>query len=129
MMTPTHILLVEDNDADQYIAEYVIGKKWPACRVSIASDGEEAIELLGTLKDNLPDLILLDINMPRMNGHEFLETWFKSKELEVPVVVMLTSSEQQADKEKADAFHCVKDYLIKPLDATGLEQMNWIAGS
>jgi CheY-like chemotaxis protein len=66
-----------------------------------------------------PSLILLDINMPAMNGFEFLEAYQSllttQKIYPSPTVIMFTSSEEENDKEKAMRFPFVKDYLVKPL--------------
>ena len=128
MNAPSHILLVDDDDMDQYIGRHVISRKWPGCRLSVAHDGEDAIEKLSAMQGDLPDLILLDVNMPRMNGHEFLATWYADRDVAVPVVVMLSSSEQSSDRDKASSFTCVRDYLVKPLNDTALEQMAWRQG-
>lgn len=125
MKAPRHILLVDDDDMDQYIGRHVISRKWPACKLSIAHNGEDAIEVLSTLQEDPPDLILLDVNMPRMNGHEFLAAWYADKGIAVPVVIMLSSSEQSADRDNASRYSCVRDYLVKPLSDTALEAMTW----
>jgi len=91
----------------------------------IASDGKEAIEILESMPAD-PDLILLDINMPRMNGHEFLKVFTKDNTRTIPVVVMLTSSDQKQDKEQAFEYKCVKDYLLKPIsedDVIAIEKL------
>jgi len=53
--------------------------------------------------------------MPRMNGHEFLKVFTEDNSRVIPVVVMLTSSDQQKDKDQAFTYKCVKDYLLKPI--------------
>lgn len=108
------IMIVEDNAADQFLSQAVIAAKRPDVKVVIANDGQEALELLKTAEP-LPDLILLDINMPRMNGHDFLEVFSEDNTREIPVVIMLTSSNQERDKEKAMAYKCVREYLLKPI--------------
>ena len=79
MAEPRKILLVEDSDDDRYITTYVLRKRWPDIEILDAWNGEEAIEVLERCGDAPPDLILLDINMPLMNGHEFLECWFSEE--------------------------------------------------
>ncbi len=68
------ILVVEDQEPDQFIAKRNLSRHWPDTTIEVVSDGEEAIEYLDSIPDNLPDLILLDINMPRMDGHTSLTT-------------------------------------------------------
>lgn len=70
---------------------------------------------------NLPDLILLDINMPLWDGWDFLQEFennYKDKDL---CLFMLTSSINPADKEKANNFRLIKDFLIKPIDENVLK--------
>ncbi len=107
------ILIIEDSEADQFYNESVLKAIYEEIEIYKAYDGKEAIELLEQGVE--PDVILLDINMPRMNGHEFLENYYQDSGKEIPVVVMLTSSDQQKDEEKTSRFNCVKDYFIKPL--------------
>jgi CheY-like chemotaxis protein len=113
------ILVVDDSESDQFISQLMIESYDPNIVVLSAYDGQEALEMLAS-DECKPDLILLDINMPRMNGHEFLEEYSKKYDKQA-VVMMLTSSEQEADRERAMAYSCVKTYLIKPLDESQLE--------
>lgn len=122
------VLLVDDSGDDQFIAKYAMRKRWPDAEVICASDGVEAIRLLESRATHPPDLIILDINMPRMDGHEFLETWYHDHALDIPVVVVLTSSDQQSDKDRAGRFACVRDYVVKPIDASVLERLEPILG-
>ncbi len=115
MNLPDVVLLIEDSEPDQILARYAISKSWPDSTLLIANDGQEAIELLNARAPAYPDLILLDINMPRMNGHDFLKAWYADQRRDIPTVVMLTSSMQEEDRERAFAFSCVRDYTIKPL--------------
>lgn len=108
------ILLVEDNEGDQFLGKFAIESVHPDIKIFVASDGREAIEILNDMEID-PDLILLDINMPRMNGHEFLKVFTEDNSRVIPVVVMLTSSDQQKDKDQAFTYKCVKDYLLKPI--------------
>ena len=108
------ILSVEDNQADQFLNREVIEKYFPGAEIAEAYDGEEALEYLKTC-DTMPDIILLDINMPRMDGHEFLQEIAKSPAMEKPPVIMLTSSAHEDDKRSALSFDFVRDYWLKPM--------------
>ena len=118
--TPSCVLVVDDEEIDQFIASHVISQHWQDCRLLFANDGLEAIELLKENRENPPDLILLDINMPRMNGHTFLDAWYTDRDLESPAVVMLTSSNQEQDRERVADFACVKGYMVKPVSPESL---------
>ncbi|MGJ8682016.1 response regulator [Paraglaciecola sp.] len=113
------ILIVEDSEIDQYLAKYMIEKFNSELSVLQAYDGEEAINLLKSLSQQ-PKLILLDINMPRMNGLEFLDEYEASSIVKTNVV-MLTSSFQNSDRNKCMAHSSVKKYLNKPLDVAEIE--------
>ncbi len=108
------VLVIDDDECFQFLCEILFKRSEEECEVLQARDGVEALELLESL-DKTPDLILLDINMPRMNGHEFLAAYAQSLPQETPVVAMLTSSEQEQDRENAMTYSFVKDYLLKPL--------------
>lgn len=123
------ILVIEDSESDQFYNELIITSHNNVIKIIKAYDGEEALETIKEQRDNLPDLILLDINMPRMNGHEFLEEYAKTVDQEIPVVVMLTSSEQEADKQRAFEYNCVKDYLLKPISEEKLADLDLLVSN
>ena len=108
------VLLVEDSESEHIIAEIAISRYDKSITVHKAFDGSEALKMLAGMTA-VPDVILLDINMPGMDGLEFLQTYSKSKNT-VSTVVMLTSSDETSDKQKCEAYSFVKDYIVKPLD-------------
>ena len=112
------ILIVDDNEADQLIANIAITDYDDQITLYKAYDGQEALELLNTLAEP-PSLLLLDINMPRMGGFEFLDR-YKALHDASAVVVMLSSSNQEKDKQKAFSSGLVKHYIIKPLETKDL---------
>lgn len=118
------ILLIEDNEADRFFAEEILNEEFSDVEILCASDGEEALDLLDSMNKE-PDIILLDINMPRMDGHEFLKAYSKDNARKAPpVVVMLTSSEQDRDKHEALKYQLVQGYFLKPLGAKDMERIN-----
>ena len=123
----TLILSVEDNKADQFLNRQMIKKFNPDAEVIEAYDGEEALAYLQSGAP-LPDIILLDINMPRMNGHDFLKAYAKNNERTEPPVVMLTSSQQEADVEVMSTYTCVRDYWPKPLRDENFPKIQEIIG-
>ncbi len=118
-MKHIHILLVEDNEGDILLTTEALEEGKIINDVSVARDGEEAIDFLnksGAFSDaSTPDLILLDVNLPKMNGHEVLE-YIKSTEhlKHIPVIILTTSSSHKdilyAYKNFANAF------ITKPVD-------------
>ncbi len=112
-MKINNIMVIDDSEADQFYVETILKAKYPGVNILNAYDGQEALDILAELETN-PDVIFLDINMPRMNGHEFLENYGKTKN-PADVIVMLTSSNREEDQKKALAFPYVKKYWNKPI--------------
>lgn len=99
-----------------------------AGKISVVGSAVEALEFLNTLKNNseeFPDLIFLDINMPVMDGFGFLEEFSKFPVAVTGqcVVVMLTSSSDPKDENRAFQYPVVKRYLNKPLNRTMLDEV------
>lgn len=111
------LLLVEDNPADaDLVREALGGLPWPV-HVSTAQDGEHALATLQEAgrRGALPDLILLDLNLPRMSGHDVLAKLKTDPALcDVPVVV-LTSSSALQDSDAARALRA-DGFVTKPLE-------------
>ena len=115
-----NVLLVEDDEVDIMNVKRAFKKGNVTNPLYIANNGLEALELLRGENSNSPlvptqrRLILLDLNMPRMNGIEFLHALRADPELkQTPVVVLTTSN---ADRDRIDAYSLnVAGYLIKPV--------------
>jgi CheY-like chemotaxis protein len=124
-MKPT-ILLVEDEETDAYFVGWAIQKLGCDWRLHHVEDGQRAVEYLehthGFEDSQLyatPDLVLLDLNMPRMSGFEFLE-WIRERpQWRGLRVVILSSSDHPADRERARGLGAA-EYRIKPHNPTGL---------
>lgn len=125
-MKITSILVVDDDENDQFICDYTIRKYDPSIRVLKAFDGTEALDVLHS---ETPDAIILDINMPVMNGFEFLDRYAEEFEVHAPVVAMLTSSHLGKDRERAMQYSFVKSYFEKPLQADHLRVMAELLGA
>ena len=97
----SRILLVEDNAGDAQLMRIALAEALPAARLTVAGDGEQA---LTTLHQAGPfELVLLDLNLPRLSGHEVLATLRGDEDpaLRRQPVVVLTSSEAEADVERS----------------------------
>lgn len=119
-MAMNTILVVDDDENDQFICEYTIRKFDPTITIVKAFDGTEALEVLRTAT---PDAIILDINMPIMNGFEFLERYAEDFDAHAPVVAMLTSSHLGTDRARAMLYPFVRSYFEKPLTIEHLREM------
>lgn len=115
------VMIIDDSEPDQYLAQHVIEEFDPNIKILSAYDGQEALDVLRDLPQQ-PDVIFLDINMPRMNGHEFLEE-YETWDNRSVIIIMLTSSDQDLDKEKSKAHNSVIDYFTKPLDVSKLKKV------
>ncbi|CAM1366490.1 Response regulator receiver domain protein (CheY) [Tenacibaculum litopenaei] len=108
------ILLVEDDEIEKMKFERALRKLGATHTIFKASNGEEALE---RCREELPNLILLDLNMPKMNGLEFLEILRADENLKfVPTVVFSTSNNHQ---DMISAYKIgVAGYVVKPLHYT-----------
>ena len=110
-------MLIDDNEADNRFHEIIIREMDAAERVVVSLNGEEAIHYLKRDGQVPPELIFLDINMPRMNGWEFLEAYkdLSPAQKARVVIVMLTTSGNPEDRERAAHFSDVTGFETKPL--------------
>jgi len=129
-MKPICIMLVDDNPDDNFFHERVLKHHNPDNLVITKNTGMKALDYL-TLKGDgahegpYPDLIFLDINMPGMNGWDFLEEYDRlDKELQQrAIIIMLTTSENPDDVARAKGWGVVSDYKSKPLTAEIMDQI------
>lgn len=112
-----NILLVEDNDVDVLLFQRALRNTGTSTSVVRAKDGVEALEILNEQNSDRrvqdPYVILLDINMPRMNGHEFLKELRASEHLASSRVVVVTTSDDPGDIELAYGNYA-SGYVVKP---------------
>jgi chemotaxis family two-component system response regulator Rcp1 len=118
-VTPIEILLVEDSESDIVLTQEVLKEAKVINRLSVARDGEEAMRRArpedGSGGHARPDLILLDLNLPRKDGREVLRELKEDPDLRrIPVVVLTTSAEER-DVIAAYDQH-VNAYITKPVD-------------
>jgi CheY-like chemotaxis protein len=116
-MSPTvNLLLVDDDEVDVQGLKRAFAKSRIGNPITVARDGIEALEFLrgenGKSKIPKPHLIMLDLNMPRMNGFEFLDAIRADDELKSSLVFMITTSKADEDKARAYGKH-VAGYIIK----------------
>lgn len=109
------ILLVEDDRVDVMAVKRSVKELKINNPLVIATNGEEALDYLNNRQNPLPAIILLDINMPKMNGIEFLRMVKRDERLRrLPVVVLTTSQEDQDRFESFDLG--ASGYMLKPVD-------------
>lgn len=122
------VLLIDDDEATNFIHDMVVRQSGVTDNIVAVESGQAALDFLNSNDGsgaNKPDLIFLDINMPGMNGWEFLE---KYKLLDDDkrggiVMVMLTTSLNPDDAMKSKKFNSIKDFLNKPLSTEMIDKV------
>lgn len=120
------ILAIEDSDSDLYLLRRVLDETPNPKEVVHARDGEEAISFIRELaesgREGLPDLIVIDLNMPRVDGFEVLEQLVAQRAFRAVPVVVVTSSQQEADKQRAMASGA-DAYFVKPVEFSRYKEL------
>jgi CheY-like chemotaxis protein len=117
-MRVVKILLVEDDQLDVMDLKRTLEKLKIIYTLTVAKNGEEAVKILKEKEEssiqNLPDFVLIDINMPRMNGLEFLSVVRNTPQWKHLKCFIITTSEEKVDKEEAKKLG-IAGYIVKPL--------------
>ena len=120
------LLLVEDDDDHARLVERTLQDQLPHSSLTRVADGSDALSHLqaADASDNarLPDLILLDLNLPRVSGLEVLRELKASQSLRVIPVVVMTSSDNESDRATAYGRYA-NGYVVKPMDFAKFRQM------
>lgn len=116
---PVEVLLVEDDPGDVFLTKKALRNGSVPNRLTVVNDGREAMELLerrGRFREaKRPDLILMDLNMPRMDGRATLAAIKSNQELRLIPIVILTTSD--SDKDVVDTYDLHANcYVTKPVD-------------
>lgn len=123
---PIEILLVEDNPADVRLTQEGLREAKVANNLHAVNNGQDALDYLfrrnGFEHANRPDLVLLDLNLPGMDGYEVLRTVKADTHLRPIPVVVLTSSESETDLIKAYQQHA-NCFISKPVDFDGFVEI------
>jgi two-component system, chemotaxis family, response regulator Rcp1 len=123
---PIEVLLVEDSPGDVRLTQEAFRAANVSVRLHIAVDGVEAMAFLkheGAYADSpRPDLTLLDLNMPRMDGREVLARMKQDDRLKTIPIVILTTSDSEGDISKSYQLHA-NSYLCKPVQLSAFESL------
>jgi CheY-like chemotaxis protein len=118
-MKPIKILLVEDNEGDILLTSEALNESKIHVKLSVVKDGWEALNYLEKKESyqnvTMPDLILLDVNLPKLNGHELLKSIKTNESLKQIPVIMLTTSSSENDVLMSYKNHA-NCYITKPVD-------------
>ncbi|MEM1045058.1 MAG: response regulator [Pseudomonadota bacterium] len=131
MSAISRMLIVDDDSDDQFLYARLIKRSGFVVSLQQFTDAREAVGFIRAEPQQSIDVILLDINMPAMNGFAFLEeiSTIYSDEAAPFVVCMLTSSLNPSDREKASSYAMVRHYCPKPLTMEKLDEIVQIVAS
>lgn len=119
-MIPQSVMLVEDNLDDQFLARRTLGK-FGVRTITVAGDGEEAVELLMDSARPLPEVLILDLRLPKKHGLTVLaELRRHNRTMSLPILVV-TSSDDPKDREDCLRLGALA-FLSKPLELTDLQK-------
>ncbi|MGH7567320.1 MAG: response regulator, partial [Gemmatimonadota bacterium] len=118
-LRPTDVLLVEDNPSDVYLTQVAFRRRRSESQIHVVEDGIQAMAFLRRelpyANAPRPDLVLLDLNLPRKDGHKVLEEMKTDPELRGIPVIVLTTSTAEADVTRCYEGHA-NCYIAKPVD-------------
>lgn len=125
------LFFIDDDDVFFYLIERACQDIESVEKLYYAESGEEALDKIDSWlkgEDELPDLMFVDINMPGMDGFEFLDEFKALREKvaelkKIVPVVMLTSSQNELDRKKAMSIGVVDNYVVKPADMQGMGKL------
>lgn len=120
-----NLLLIDDDTIYSYIFPELIGDSGKVANFHIENDGLCGLDYLESCGENFPDLILVDLKMPVLDGIGFLEEYgprFSHKHAKTVVIVM-SSSVRQKDKEDVLRYSFVSDFLSKPITESIIEKI------
>ena len=123
-MTETldNVVLVDDSAPDNYVHRLMMKRAGFARNISDFEYAEDALDYLGSTARPEVDLVIVDINMPRMDGYEFADAYHKlvaDQKIDAPIYI-LTSSIDPSDEERANQHPGIAGFLSKPLEMDAL---------
>lgn len=121
------IMMVDDNRTEHFITKHLIGTLEGDYEVMPFTRGKDALEYLEDESKQRPDLVLLDINMPDMDGFAFLEVYKSSSDDVAPVIIQSASTDEQ-EKELALRYDFVHGFISKPLTERNINLLQSVLG-
>jgi chemotaxis family two-component system response regulator Rcp1 len=115
------VLIVEDNPGDAYIIKEMLKDLKLNLSITVAEDGQQALNILKAKQNGSPNLVILDLNLPKINGFEVLSYMKASPTLALIPVVVMTGSLRSEDEQRSREMGAL-DYCIKPATADEMER-------
>lgn len=126
MTSKIKLLVIDDDDINIFIIKKIVEKTGYNVEMIAKTNGQMAVDYLTmtlSLKESLPHLVLIDINMPVLNGWEFLDAYGHLNIHQKIDMYMLSSSVYENDIEKAKSYQTVKGFISKPLSIERLSEL------
>lgn len=120
------VMLIDDSEADLLFSRIIVSRSGVCDDVLEFDCARNALTHLQQPGGHDVDMILLDINMPGMDGFQFLQAYQQLQRAHQAraVVVMLTSSPDPRDREQAESFDCVRGYVVKPINIAAAQRLS-----
>ena len=120
------VMLIDDSEADLLFSRIIVSRSGVCDDVLEFDCARNALAHLEAPAGLAVDMILLDINMPGMNGFQFLKAYqeLQRNAQARAIVVMLTSSPDPRDREQAESFDCVRGYVVKPINLAAAQRLS-----
>lgn len=115
------ILLVDDDNLTNLFTKFILGRYNKELEINVCLNGQEAINYLQAT-DSPPDLIILDVNMPLVDGFEFLD-WQSQSSFQETCVVMYSTSDREEDIKLSLQYKQVVEYIEKPFDLEKVKEL------
>ncbi|AUD06740.1 response regulator [Spirosoma pollinicola] len=127
------VFIADDDEDDRYLLNLAFARHSPQCRLVFAHDGLDLLDALARYETS-PELIILDMNMPRLNGFEALQALRQHSSYQRTPIVILTTSAAETDRQRAEQLGA-NEFITKPLKAELLGQIvtrlrvEWLEGN
>ncbi|WP_194851744.1 response regulator [Nonlabens antarcticus] len=131
MMAKTHAWIIDDDAIYTFTIKRLLEKNDLAHKIDVFNNGRDALEklqLINCVKD-YPDIILLDINMPVLDGWQFLDEFVHVADRTSITLYMVSSSIDPRDKEKSKLYKDINDFIIKPVSVKSLQNIMMVNSS
>lgn len=116
-----YVFVADDDEDDHFLLHSAFARHSPQCRLVFAHDGLALLEAL-TQSISMPQLIILDLNMPRLNGFEALKQLREHSLYQHTPIIILTTSDSDEDRQKAQTLRAT-EFITKPMNGALLDQL------